>query len=326
MQNQLAMKIKSTFLFILSLSFLSWDSEAQLLKRLKNAASEGVARAVEKTVEKEVARATQRQLEKAFSNLYGDAEVGDNGGGGGSGGGSYDYGKIMSSINMDVETESAYSFSGIAVMEIESTDDKGKTSEPIVFHSFLSDNPDYFGMEFVDPDAKKSTEKSVIIMDHKNQATVMLMENDEEKSSMAFSIDWGGMMDAAGAADNTEDSPAVSEDFSFEKTGNTKDILGYSCEEYLVVSDDAEGSYWISVQPIEGLESFWSKNSPFITKKMKAENREYFSNLPEGHIMEMDFMSKEDESSSKMRMIEIDTDRPTSFDLSEYPNAMKAAK
>ncbi|WP_162416114.1 DUF4412 domain-containing protein [Cyclobacterium roseum] len=320
------MKIKSTFLLILSLAFLSWDSEAQLLKRLKNAASEGVTRAVEKTVEKQVAKATERQLEKAFSNLYGDMEAGENDEGGSSGGGSYDYSKIMRSVNMDVETESAYSFSGIAVMEIESTDEKGKASEPITFHSFLSDNPDYFGMEFIDPDDKNSKEKSVIIMDHKNQATVMLMENDEEKSSMAFSIDWGGMMEAAETAETPEESPTVSEDFQFEKTGNTKDILGYTCEEYIVVSDEAEGSYWISKQPIEGLESFWSKNSPFITKKMKEENREYFTNLPEGHIMEMNFASKEDESSSKMSMIEVDTNRPSNFDLSEYPNAMKAAK
>lgn len=320
------MRIKSTFIFLLTLTFLSWDSEAQLLKRLKNAASEGVARAVEKTVEKEVAKATQRQLEKTFSNLYGDMEVGENGEGERSGGGSYDYSKIMSSINMDVETESAYSFSGIAVMEIESTDEKGKASDPITFHSFLSDNPDYFGMEFIDPEYKKSKEKSVIIMDHKNQATVMLMENEEEKSSMAFAIDWGGMMEAVETADTTEDSAMDAEDVRFEKTGNTKDILGYSCEEYLVVSEDAEGSYWVSERPIEGLESFWSKNSPFITKKMKEENREYFTNLPEGHIMEMDFASKEDESSSKMRMIEIDTKRPHNFDLSEYPNAMKAAK
>ncbi|WP_439483968.1 DUF4412 domain-containing protein [Cyclobacterium plantarum] len=314
------MKSRTSFLVIIFLSIISWDAHSQLLKRIKRAASEGVSRAVERTVEKEVAKATQRQLEKAFSNLYGDMGSGENG----SPDGNYDFSKIMGSINMDVETESSYSFSGLAVMEINSTDEKGKTQDPILFNSFLSENPDYFGMEFIDPDSKNAAEKAVIIMDHKNQATVMLMDNEDGKSSMAFAIDWQGMMD--GVEVEEDETPANTEDFSFEKTGNTKDILGYTCDEYRVMSEEMEGTYWLSQSPIVGMESFWSKNSPFITKKMKEENQDYFSNLPEGNILEMDFTSKEDQSRTQMKMIEIDTNKTSNFDLAEYPNAMKAAK
>ncbi|NHE59973.1 DUF4412 domain-containing protein [Cyclobacterium plantarum] len=313
------MKSRTSFLLIILLSLISWDAQSQLLKRIKRAASEGVSRAVERTVEKEVAKATQRQLEKAFSNLYGDMGSGENG----SPDGNYDFSKIMGSINMDVETESSYSFSGLAVMEINSTDEKGKTQDPILFNSFLSENPDYFGMEFINPESKNASEKAVIIMDHKNQATVMLMDNEDGKSSMAFSIDWQGMMD--GVELEEEETSPNTEDFSFEKTGNTKDILGYTCDEYRVMSDEMEGTYWLSQSPIVGMESFWSKNSPFITKKMKEENQEYFSNLPEGNILEMDFTSKEDQSRTQMKMIEIDTNKTSNFDLAEYPNAMKAA-
>lgn len=314
------MKFLVSFSLFLILSLIGLNVQAQLLKRLKNAASEGVARAVERTVEKEVAKATQRQLEKAFSNLYGDLGEVE----GGTPGETYDYSKIMRSINMNVETESAYEFSGVAVMEIQSTDEKGKTNEPIVFNSLLSENPDYFGMEYIDNENKKSTEKSVIIMDHKNKATVMLMENDEEKSSMAFSIDWGGMMEAVESDPSTEMESFDASNITFEKTGNTKDILGYTCEEYRVASEDSEGTYWISQEPIAGLESFWSKNSPLITKKMKEENREYFNNLPKGNILEMDFSSTEDKSSSQMKMIEIDTKQPNRFELADYPNVMRS--
>ncbi|SEJ46405.1 protein of unknown function [Cyclobacterium xiamenense] len=316
------MKFLFSISLFLMLSLIGLDAQAQLLKRLKNAASEGVTRAVERTVEKEVAKATQRQLEKAFSNLYGDMGEVE----GGTPGETYDYSKIMSSINMDVETESAYDFSGVAVMEIQSTDEKGKADDPIVFNSLLSENPDYFGMEYIESGNKKSSEKSVIIMDHKNKATVMLMENDEEKSSMAFSIDWGGMMEAVESDPGAESESFDASDITFEKTGNTKDILGYTCEEYRVVSEDTEGNYWISQDPIAGLESFWSKNSPFVTKKMKEENQEYFNNLPKGNILEMDFASKEDQSRSQMKMIEIDTNRANHFELADYPNVMKGAK
>jgi len=223
---------------------------------------------------------------------------------------------------MNVDTESDYSFTGVAVMEIQSTNEKGKEEDPVNFNSFLSENPDYFGMEFVDPDAKDADEKSVIIMDHKNKATVILMENEDEKSSMAFGMDWGGMMDSY--ADNAENKTI--ENPTFEKTGNTKDILGYTCEEYRMNADDAEGIYWISTTPIEGLEGFWSKNSPFVTKKMKEENSSFYGSFPDGNILEMNFTNKEDQSTSEMKIIEINNNQPAQFKMADYPNAMKAAQ
>ncbi|WP_339922371.1 DUF4412 domain-containing protein [uncultured Cyclobacterium sp.] len=320
------MKVKSLFLLVIALSFLSLDAECQLLRKLKRAASEGVSqgvsRAVEKTVAKQMEKATERQLEKAFENLYGDYDSGNiDGDSTNQQGKSYDISKIMGSINMNVDTESEYNFSGVAVMEIKSTSKKGKEEDPVLFNSFLSENPDYFGMEFIDPDRKDANEKSIIIMDHKNKATVMLMENEEEKSSMAFGMDWSGMLDTY--ADTAAHQPY--ESMTFEKTGNKKDIHGYSCEEFRMASEDGEGTYWISEESVEGLEGFWSKNSPFVTKKMKEQNSTFFGNFPEGNIMEMTFKSKEDESSSEMKIIKIDNSQSTSYKLADYPNPMKAA-
>ena len=318
------MKLKSLFLLIIALSFFNLDAQSQLLRKLKKAASDGVSRAVEKTVEKEVEKATQRQLEKTFRNLYGDGD--DNGdsesGQGSTDNPSYDFSKVMGSINMNVDTESEYSFSGVAVMEIKSTNEKGKEEDPVIFNSFLSDNPNYYGMEFIDPDQKNKNEKSVIIMDHKNKATIILVENDEEKSSMAFGMDWGGMME--NYSESTDNNPI--ENASFEKTGNTKDILGYTCEEYSMTSEDSEGSYWISKDPIEGLEGFWSKNSPFVTKKMKEQNSSFYGSFPEGNIMEMTFKDKKEGNSSEMKIVKIDNSKPTKFDLADFPNPMKASK
>jgi hypothetical protein len=315
------MNAKSIFLLILALSFFNVDAHSQLLKKLKRAASEGASRAIEKTVEREVEKATQRQLEKTFRSLYGDA-IFDADQDGNSNGESYDFSKVMGSINMNVDTESDYSFSGVAVMEIQNTNEKGREEDPMKFNSFLSENPDYFGMEFEDQDTKKSEEKSVIIMDHKNKATIILVENEDEKSSMAFGMDWGGMMDSY------EDMPENNTigDTAFEKTGNTKEILGYTCEEYKMNADDSEGIYWISTTPIEGLEGFWSKNSPFVTKKMKDENSAFYSSFPDGNILEMYFTDKKEQITSEMKMVEINKNQPVQFKMADYPNAMKAAQ
>ncbi|GAB2988726.1 hypothetical protein GCM10027284_01620 [Cyclobacterium sediminis] len=318
------MKVKSLFFLLIVLSGFSFDAHSQLLRKIKRAASQGVSRAVEKTVEKEVEKATQRQLEKTFRNLYGDNIGSPNGENsdqeGASSEPSYDFSKVMGSINMNVDTESEYNFTGLAVIEIKSTNKKGKEEDPMNFNSFLTDNADYFGMEFIDPEGKNKSEKSVIIMDHKNNATVILVENEKEKSSMAFGMDYGGMMDNY-QVDNNGNSLSNT---SFEKTGNTKNILGYTCEEYQMVSEDGEGTYWISKNPVEGLEGFWSKNSPLITKKMKEQNSSYFTNFPDGNIMEMYFMDNDEGISTEMKIIKIDTNQPKSFELADYPNPMKA--
>lgn len=317
------MNFKYLFFVFIAMSIFSFDGHSQLLRKIKRAASQGVSRAVEKTVEKEVEKATQRQLEKTFRNLYGDLgenAEGDSTGQGGSSNASYDFSKVMESINMNVDTESEYNFTGLAVIEIRSTNKKGKEEDPMSFNSFLSDNSDYFGMEFIDPERKNDSEKSVIIMDHKNNATVILVENDKEKSSMAIGIDYGGMMENY----QDENGGISAANVSFEKTGNTKDILGYTCEEYRLESEEADGTYWISKDPVKGLEGFWSKNSPLITKKMKEQNSSYFASFPEGNILEMHYTDNEEGVSSEMKIIKIDTNQPKTFELAEYPNPMKS--
>ncbi len=316
------MRIYPVFLLIISFTFCTLEAQAQLLRKLKNAAEAGVSRAVEKTVEKQVQKATERQLEKAFENLYGDTDSTRTGG---TDGAKYDFSKIMGSINMNVETEDEYNFSGVAIMEIISIDAKGKSSDPVRFNSLLSQEADYYGIEFTD-EKQSENEKSVIIFDQKNNATVMLMENEEERSSMAFDLDWDGMMEGMNVAKEEKQDEAEIEDFKFEKSGKTKDILGYTCDEYVVVSDEVEGNYWVSQSEIDGFSSFWGKNNPFVSKKLKNENTSYFEQLPEGNILEMDFLSKEDQSRTQMKMIEIDQNNSSSFDMGSYPNPMKGTE
>lgn len=307
-------------IFILFFMMLgSYQTEGQIMRRLRNAAEQGVARAVEKRVEREVEKATQRQLEKAFGNLYGDPAGSPRGSG-------YDFSKILGSINMDVETESTYDFTGLAVMEITGTEANGKAINPVHIHSFLSAENNYYGMEFIDEENAKNQEKTVMIFDHKNNATIMLLESKEGRSSIAFSLDWNTLMEMENTDGATGEEQEVVDlnDYKFEKTGNTKSILGYTCDEYQVSGEEFEGIYWVSQDPIDGLESFWGKNSPFITQKMKNENQIYFDNLPEGNMLEMHFTSKEDQSSSLIKFTEIDKNKNNSFSMEDYPNVMQA--
>lgn len=289
------------------------SSEAQLVRRLRNAAEEGVARAVERRVAGEVEKATQKQLEKAFGDLY----AGSN-----PGGTPYDFSKILESINLDVETEDSYSFTGVADMEVTSTDHRGKAENPMLIKSYLSGDEQFSAMEFVDGDKQKSKEKTIMIFDFKNNATILLAEKDGERSRMAFGSDWHSTLDnlAETGQDDEKNDPYDLENMTFEKTGKTKTILGYLCDEFTAKNDEMEASYWISREPIEGLQTFWGKNSPFLSERMKAENKMAFNQFPEGSLMEMHFVSTSDKSSSQFKMVNIDANESNTFDMAAYPN------
>lgn len=292
-------------------------SEAQLLNKIRRAAEEGIGNAVEKKVEKEVENATQRQLEKAFANLYGPDDDDPSG--------NYDFSKLMKGIKMNVPTEDTYAFTGVAEMEITGTDEKGKSLDPVKMKTFLNESSQYSAMEFTAAEQKRDEgiEKTIMIFDMKNNASIILLENEGEKTSMAYGLDWQSIYDET----DLKDSMAVQEeDLNFEKSGNTKTIAGHLCEEYISETVDYKGAYWITQEPIDGINSFWSKNSPFLNQKMKNKNEGYFDLMPEGNILEIDHQSKTDKTTMHMLMLNIDESDSHTFVMAEYPNIMAGAE
>jgi hypothetical protein len=298
-------------------------SEGQILNRIRRAAEEGIGKAVEKRVEKEVEKATQRQLEKAFSNLYGP-EYGDSSG-------NYNFAKILKGVNMNVPTEDSYEFTGHAEMEITGTDENGKPIDPVKMKTFLNNSDQYTGMEFSAEDQEQNDqlEKTIMIFDMKNNASIILVENDSEKSRMAYGLNWQGLYEIGEQNDTLQHNDTLElneEDFTFQKTGNTKTIAGHLCEEYLGETEEYKGAYWITQEPIEGINTFWSKNSTFLNQKMKNQDGGYFDSMPDGNILEINHQSKTDQSSMQMVMVNIDENNAISFEMADYPNMMQTAE
>lgn len=309
--------MRHTWTIILLIAFVGapFLSDAQILRRLRSAAEEGISRAVEKRVVSEVEKATQRQFEKAFGDLYG----GDRNGTG------YDFSKILESINTNVEIKDSYAFSGFAAMEITGTEENGKASDPVTMKTYLSGNEHLTGMEFTDEESKKNKERSIMIFDFESNVTILLAEREGEKTRMAFGMDWQKMMESAESMPvETEEEEVTNslEDLKFEKTGQTKTIFGYTCDEYSAETEDLTASYWVSRDPVPGLQTFWGSNSPFLTQKMKAENKMNFDNFPDGSLMEMVYSSKKDKSSSQLKVTAIDADAAQMFVMSDYSNAL----
>ncbi|MEB2775497.1 DUF4412 domain-containing protein [Algoriphagus sp. D3-2-R+10] len=302
--------LNSILIILLFITSLSFSAEAQFIKKIQKAANRGIENAIEKKVEKEATKMTEKQLEKLFYDMYGNGSDSISTGG-------IDMSKVLAGLGEPVDTEDQYDFVGYAIMEMTSEDQKGKTQDPVHFKSYLGKSVDYSGMEVIDP--KNPQVKTTMIFDVKNTASIILMDNDGEKMSLAYKLDMDDIQEMADA--QMESSPNEDE-ITPEKTGKTKDILGYSCEEYHIKSEDGEGYYWVTQEPISGYSSFWGANNPMMASNAKSKYAERFKNLPTGNFLELTFTSSD--GKVEMKAIDIKESDPKSFELADYPNMMQA--
>jgi hypothetical protein len=280
------MKKSILSLLIISGTMLAFQSQAQLLKKIQNAAANAAS------------NAANEKASKAGSSAFEG---------------------MMGSMMEPATTESEYAFTGFMVMEVVSTDKRGKSEDPVQIQYLLSKQPEFMAMNFKDP--KKPENTTTTIMDTKNQAMVMLMSADGQKSSFAIKMDYEKMQ---GLVDEEAEDQLENPDYKLTKTGNSKTILGYDCEEWLVVTEDGEGRYWVTEDPIDGLSMFSPQSNPMVSNKTVERYSSMFSNAPKGSFMEMIFTEK-DGSKTDMKVIEIETNSPRKYNLSEFPNMLSGA-
>ncbi len=310
------MKAVTVYLLPIFISLsVSFNSHAQFADRLKKAAERGVSRAIEKKLETEMEKLAMRQLNKVFKDVYGTEDPSSLPG--------VDMDKIMKSIGSDVEVDESYDFSGFATLEITGVDEKGKPIEPVLFKSYFSENPNITGMEFSENN-KKQEDLYVMILDFNRNLSISLFENEGQKMRMAFEYNYAQMSAAVPTEDMEE--PINETDVSFKKTGNSKTILGFDCDEYLIETEENQTNYWVTQKPINGQASFWAKNNPFLTSKMEENNPGLFENLPTGNMLEAYIVSKKDKSVMEMKVLEINENEARSFIMAEYPGMVNIIK
>jgi hypothetical protein len=312
------MKKHSTIILILVFSIFSLIAEAQIGNRLKRAVERGVSEAVEKKTEEAARDIAEKQLDKALESLYGDEENQS------EEKRASNLSRMMNSLNMDAETKDAYYFSGYAEMEISGTEANGKAREPAQIKTYFNENENYSGMEF--SENAKSKEKSTMIFDFDNDVSIVLMDNKGERYSIAMVMDWEQLSETAIDAAQNESELADYKDFSFERTGKTKTIHGYVCDEIAYEGPEERGSYWVSRGSNKGMNSLWGSNNPFMTERFKNMNPDYMAMMPEGDVLEIYQKSKVDKTEVHLKMIDINENNSIIFSMDDYPGMMQASK
>ena len=127
--------------------------------------------------------------------------------------------------------EPAYKFDTYMQMEV-----SDQENQKVIYNAYLNRDGSSYAVIFEEQGAK-----SLIVFDTKNSTMLMLVENDGEKTGFAMGVDPEAFADM----EKDEDFEGKSEYDSF-KTGNTKTILGYQCDEYLIKDENSEVRVWSS--------------------------------------------------------------------------------
>lgn len=152
----------------------------------------------------------------------------------------------------------------------------------------------------------KENEQMITVMDLPRKTAYNFMDFGANKSMMSIGIDFEKV------AENQTDK-----DVLIEATGNTKDILGYECEEYQVAGEDFKGTIWVTHEAEISFSDAFGK-----TKKNKNQGvNQAWMGMVEGLTMEMNMT---DTSKKKPKIIKMQCTRvdPTDYIIytSDYEN------
>jgi hypothetical protein len=205
-----------------------------------------------------------------------------------------------------------YQFSQDVLMEMESFDKKGKSSGVNNMRMLFNNNGDYFGSEIIMNDDKGNTSSmGFSIFDWKNNQMISLIDNGGMKIGMV--IDMKAAANSISDANTETDS---AKETSFKKTGKTKTILGYLCEEYLAENEETLSEVWIANDVKINMGNAFQYISE--NQKSKKNKMSYPNDAPERFMMEMVSTNKKNNEKTRMTVVELNENKKTTVNTSSY--------
>lgn len=265
------------------ISLLSVNSlEAQLLKKLKNKVKE----ATEDVLAEKAAQEAEKTLD---SILEADPEY------------QPEYEKqvqqMMTQGAENIKIEESYAFNTKVMYNMTVTDPD--TSSDIKYEMWYAENEDYMATKTLDTknsDSKGLPNSVLSILDDKNQAIIVILEDQKIAQLLPMND-----IDSV----EVDESGSVEDDTEFEglkKTGNSKKILGYNCEEFVTQNDSNKYSFWITQEL-----SLFHKNMLFNLSESLGANT--FDHIPEeakGFMMEMSYENFSKKEKGFMKVLDIE--------------------
>jgi hypothetical protein len=213
----------------------------------------------------------------------------------------------MMAATSNVEVEDAYHFDNAVDIELSTFTSKKTTSEMSMRMLFPA-NASYYAMEIIEiKGTQQDVPESITVFDYSSFKVISLMNMSGQK--MGFAMDL--------KESQIEEWKAVEEDrdekTEFVKTGKTKEILGYTCDQYLISNGDGDGEFWISNDA--DLQIGLALNA--MSQNAKGKSYEMPKDYPEGAILEMNYADKNGEGMNWIA-IAVNKNIKRSISTSEY--------
>jgi hypothetical protein len=141
----------------------------------------------------------------------------------------------------DAAYDQRYDFEGRIVLEMTVYDDNNAEESIIDYYSYFNETTGNAAIEVkpVSGDAAQSgMSVMTMVFDQKNQSAVMLSSQGEQKTAIITSMDIDEEL-----YDEEVDESYIPE---YNKTGRTRTISGYKCEEYKYTEEESSTSMWIT--------------------------------------------------------------------------------
>jgi hypothetical protein len=270
---------------VISITF-SNQTNAQFLKKLK----QKVEKAAEDVVIEKASEKAAQEAGKAMDSLL---DIDPN----------YQANNQEQLINMYMQNDSTitvedvYNFHNNVIYKM--TTVSNGTPSTLDYSMWFSDNKNYMATEMKNINSKDSKSKNegmemLTILDEKNQAMIVIME----KQKFAQVISMSKIKEIAIKEEGEELKTNLPE---IKKTGKSKKILGYHCEEFSTLTNDGTMSIWVT-QDVK----LYQKNMFLnLSKSLGGNTFQDIPNAAKGFMMEMHYENKSEDEKGTMVVIGI---------------------
>ncbi len=307
---------KVTLLILFSVIIIQPVHSQRLLKRLQEKVQDKVEEKVEERAEKKVDETIDNQLDKIEDSLEKDTEET-------SDGPVTDAERnnrrqermqnILKGVGISGEPvpfSDSYSFNHLIQMHIESYDKNGKKESEGEFITHLNPVSKCMAYQMVSGDIDQPGQ-GMFIIDAENGATIILSEENGERTGIVYGM--GAFFSSIGETYEEESLEETPESYllnpNVTKTGRSKSIAGYKCDEYRYNDETSESEIWITTDLKMNTQDFFS--TLFKTSL-------YSHGIPWGYMMEATTIDKETGEKSFMQVTKVDASSNVRYTMADY--------
>lgn len=215
-------------------------------------------------------------------------------------------GKMGINMTRPANMKDVYEYSGNILMDVENWDENGESEGKIAYTAHYSDKNVGIAMVFKDEEKGLST----MVFDYDNLLMIILTDNgSSDRNGIATPLNAYYSDSASYQTDANNTAEVQDYSMGFKKTGKSKTIAGYKCDEYYFEDEQDKVSYWMTNDLPKDL---WSK--------MYTSNAftSLYTGRTNGFVMESDHQFKASKERSFMTVKEVNPKQSTRISTVGY--------